>query len=263
MTTTAATDSDGGGGGIRAVSRAWRVLRAFTPDRMSLSLADMVRETGLPRTTVLRLVETLAAEGLLEVGADGRIRVGTALISFAAFADAAWTVPAASLARMRALAAETGETVSLYVREGHRRVVVGQAPSPNTLRHAVQQGDELPMNLGSAAYMLLSLEPPAERDALVTAIVTESGGDPQALREGITRAADQGWSVSHGQREAGNSGLAVPVPHAGSRRPARTVVLALGGPTVRFTDDKIPEFVHAIHRCAEDIARIGLPPALY
>ncbi|GAA2045955.1 IclR family transcriptional regulator [Streptomyces cheonanensis] len=263
MTSTAATDGGEGTGGIRAVSRAWRVLRAFTPDRMSLSLAEIVRETGLPRTTVLRLVDTLAAEGLLEAGADGQIRVGTALIAFAAFADAAWTVPEASLARMRALAAETGETVSLYVREGHQRVVVGQAPSPNTLRHAVQQGDQLPMNVGSAAYVLLSLEPPAEREALVTGIVAESGGDPQALRDGIAHAAEAGWSVSHGQREAGNSGLAVPVPHTGDRRPARTVVLALGGPTVRFTDDKIPEFVHAVRRCAEDIARIGLPPALY
>ncbi|MGV9388336.1 helix-turn-helix domain-containing protein, partial [Streptomyces olivaceus] len=49
-----------GGGGIRAVSRAWQVLRTFTPERTSLTLNDLVHETGLPRTTVLRLVETLA-----------------------------------------------------------------------------------------------------------------------------------------------------------------------------------------------------------
>ncbi|TDC67392.1 IclR family transcriptional regulator [Streptomyces hainanensis] len=251
------------GGGIRAVSRAWRVLRAFTPERMSLTLADLVRETGLPRTTVLRLVDTLAAENLLESGADGRIRVGTSLIAFAAFADAAWTVPPASLARMQALAAETGETVSLYVRDGVRRVVVGQAPSPNTLRHAVQPGDELPMSVGSAAYVLLSLEPAAELDGLVARIVAESGGDPEAIGAGVAAARERGWSLTHGQREAGNSGLAVPVPSPGGRPPARTTVLALGGPTVRFTEDRIQGFVHAVRRCAEDIARTGLPPALY
>ncbi|MDT0319856.1 IclR family transcriptional regulator [Streptomyces millisiae] len=263
MTTDVTESADGAGGGIRAVSRSWAVLRAFTPERMSLSLADLVRETGLPRTTVLRLVDTLAAEGLLESGADGQIRVGARLIAFAAFADAAWTVPPASLARMQALAAETGETVSLYVREGTRRVVVGQAPSPNTLRHAVQQGDELPMSVGSAAYVLLSLEPPADRDGLIDRIVAEAGGDAAALRKGVASAAEQGWSLSHGHREAGNSGLAVPVPATGGRPPARMSVLALGGPTVRFTDDRIPGFVHAVRRCAEDIARTGLPPALY
>ncbi|MFI1735950.1 IclR family transcriptional regulator [Streptomyces acidicola] len=252
-----------GGGGIRAVSRAWQVLRAFTPERMSLTLSDLVRETGLPRTTVLRLVETLAGEGLVESGADGRVRVGTSLIAFAAFAETAWTVPPASLARMRALAAETGETVSLYVREGTRRVVVGQAPSPNTLRHVVEPGDVLTMSAGSAAYVLLSLEPPEERDRLVERIVAESGGDAEAIRAGTRTAVERGWCVTHGEREPGNSGLAVPVPFAAGAVPARPPVLAVGGPTVRFTEDKIPGFVHAVRRCAEDIARTGLPPALY
>ncbi|AOW89859.1 MULTISPECIES: IclR family transcriptional regulator [Streptomyces] len=252
-----------GGGGIRAVSRAWQVLRTFTPERMSLTLNDLVHETGLPRTTVLRLVETLAGEGLVESGADGRVRVGTSLIAFAAFAEAAWTVPAASMARMRALAAETGETVSLYVREGVRRVVVGQAPSPSTLRHVVEPGDALTMGVGSAAYVLLSLEPAEERERLVGRIAEESGGDPEALRAGTDAAAERGWCVTHGQREPGNSGLAVPVPSPAGAVLARPAVLAVGGPTVRFTEDKIPGFVHAVLRCAEDIARTGLPPALY
>ncbi|WP_320783272.1 IclR family transcriptional regulator [Streptomyces sp. CRN 30] len=253
-----------GGGGIRAVNRAWQVLRAFTPERMSLTLADLVRETGLPRTTVLRLVETLVGEGLVESGADGRIRVGTSLIAFAAFADTAWTVPAASLARMRALAAETGETVSLYVRQGTRRVVVGQAPSPNTLRHVVEPGDALTMARGSAAYVLLSLEPPQERDRLIAEIAAaESGGDDAALRAGTLAAAERGWCVTHGEREPGNSGLAVPVPFPPGAAPARRPVLAVGGPTVRFTEDRIDGFAHAVRRCAEDLARTGLPPALY
>ncbi|RKN05968.1 IclR family transcriptional regulator [Streptomyces radicis] len=263
VSTAVAEGAEGEGGGIRAVSRAFRVLRAFTPERVSLTLAELVRETGLPRTTVLRLVDTLVAEDLLAFGQDGQVRVGTSLIAFAAFADAAWTVPPASLARMRALAAETGETVSLYVREGTRRVVVGQAPSPNTLRHVVRPGDELPMSVGSAAYVLLSLEPPAELDRLIARIHVESGGDAGAIRAGVARAAAQRWCVTHGEREAGNSGLAVPVPFSDARPRARAAVLALGGPTVRFTDDRIPGFVHAVRRCAEDIARTGLPPALH
>ncbi|MEU0135720.1 IclR family transcriptional regulator [Streptomyces sp. NPDC006296] len=252
-----------GGGGIRAVSRAWQVLRAFGPERMSLTLNELVRETGLPRTTVLRLVETLAGEGLVESGADGRIRVGTSLITFAAFAEAAWTIPAASLARMRALAEETGETVSLYVREGVRRVVIGQAPSPSTLRHVVEPGDSLTMSVGSAAYVLLGLEPAGERRPLIDRIAEESGVDPAAMGAEAEAAAMRGWCVTHGMREAGNSGLAAPVPSPAGGPLARRVVLAVGGPTVRFTEDKIPGFVHAVQRCAEDIARTGLPPALY
>ncbi|GAA2691045.1 MULTISPECIES: IclR family transcriptional regulator [Actinosynnema] len=253
------TAVEGDGGGIRAVSRAWRVLRAFTPERVSLSVAELVRETGLPRTTVLRLVETLAGEGLLEQGAaDGQVRVGTALIAFAAFADAAWALPEATAARMRALAAETGETVSLYVRSGVRRVVVGQAPSPNTLRHVVQPGDELPLSVGSAAYVLLSLESAAVLEGLLPQV----SDDVEGMRAAIAEAAERGWCLTHGQREPGNTGLAVPVPEVGGRGRGRPVVLALGGPTVRFGDEKVPGFVAAVQRCAADIAVSGLPPAL-
>ncbi|MBK1787729.1 IclR family transcriptional regulator [Prauserella cavernicola] len=262
------TAADGDSGGIRAVSRAFRVLQAFSPERMSLGVAELVRETGLPRTTVLRLVETLAAEGVLESGPDGQVRVGTRLIGLAAFSAAAWTVPEPSLARMRALAAETGETVSLYVRKGLCRVVVGQAPSPNTLRHVVRPGDELPLSVGSAAYVLLGLEAPDERDVLIDRVAAHSGtpGAAAPLRRGVAAAIADGWAISHGQREPGNTGLAVPIrpdDSDGTRVPARPVVLAIGGPTVRFTDDKIPGFVTAVRRCAEDIARTGLPPALY
>ncbi|APU13200.1 transcriptional regulator, IclR family [Actinoalloteichus sp. GBA129-24] len=259
---------EGDGGGIRAVSRAFRVLGAFSVDRMSLGVAEIVRETGLPRTTVLRLVETLQAEGMLEFGADGQVRVGTRMIGLAAFADAAWTLPAASLVRMRELAAATGETVSLYVRRGLHRVVVGQAPSPNMLRHVVQTGDELPMWGGSAALVLFGLEPPAERDELIerTARSPESQSDADTIRRGVESALANGWSISHGRREPGNTGLAVPIPAdpaAGADAPARRAVLALGGPTIRFTEDKIPGFVAAVRACAEDIARTGLPPALH
>ena len=44
--------------GVRAVSRALDVLHAFTPERTSLSIGELVTASGLPRTTVLRLVET-------------------------------------------------------------------------------------------------------------------------------------------------------------------------------------------------------------
>ncbi|ASO18709.1 DNA-binding IclR family transcriptional regulator [Actinoalloteichus hoggarensis] len=268
MRSGGADTPEGDGGGIRAVSRAFRVLGAFSVDRMSLGVAEIVRSTGLPRTTVLRLIETLQAEGLLEFGADGQVRVGTRMIGLAAFAEAAWTLPAASLARMRELAAATGETVSLYVRRGLRRVVVGQAPSPNMLRHVVQTGDELPMWGGSAAFVLLGLEAPDDREELIQRVarLPESRSDADAIRRSVDQAVADGWYISHGQREPGNTGLAVPMlpdPNADGGVPVRPAVLALGGPTIRFTEDRIPGFVAAVRACADDIARTGLPPALH
>lgn len=263
---TAAASGRVGDGGIRAVSRALQVLAVFTADRMTVSPADLVRETGLPRTTVLRLVDTLAADAMLDIGSDGQIRVGTRLLSWAVFADAAWAAPAATMRRLQNLAAETGETVSVYVRQKLRRVVIAQSPSPHSLRHVVQVGDELELWGGASAMVLLGLEPADIRDDLIRQIAAapNSGADAGTVCERVDLACRDRWAISHGAREAGNSGLAVPVPRVSSSPPlARPVALGLGGPTARFTDDRVPGFVDALRAAARDIASIGLAPALY
>lgn len=271
--------------GVRAVSRALDVLQAFTPERTSLSIGELVTASGLPRTTVLRLVETLVAERMLQHVAGGRVAVGTRLIRWGAFAAAAWTVPEATAARMAELSSETGETVSLYVRSGTTRVVVAQSPSPHSLRHVVQVGDELPLWKGAAGMVLLSSVAPEELGAEVAALAAAVAGsgavsgagapsgsgagsavgsaaevvDEEALVARVDQARAAGWSLSHGVREPGNSGMAVPVP---SRDGAQPVALALGGPTSRFTDEATASFLGALQAASSDIARTGLPPAL-
>ncbi|ROP77427.1 MULTISPECIES: IclR family transcriptional regulator [unclassified Frigoribacterium] len=275
--------------GVRAVSRALDVLQAFTPERTSLSIGELVKAAGLPRTTVLRLVETLVAERMLQHVADGRVAVGTRLIRWGAFASAAWTVPEATAARMAELAAETGETVSLYVRSGTTRVVVAQSPSPHSLRHVVQVGDELPLWKGAAGMVLLSSVAPEALGAEVAALAATVAGagagsgtgsgagapsasgagsnvgsaaevvDEEALVARVEQARAAGWSLSHGVREPGNSGMAVLVR---SRDGAQPVALALGGPTSRFTDEATARFLGALQAASSDIARTGLPPAL-
>ncbi len=288
MTTTDATPSPvaprpgapgrGDASGVRAVSRALAVLQAFTPERSTLTISELVRASGLPRTTVLRLVDTLVAEGMLQHGPDGRVGVGTRMILWGAFAARAWAVPQATAERMTVLAGATGETVSLYVRSGVARVVVAQSPSPHSLRHVVQVGDELPLWIGAAGAVLLSGEPVDSLDDTLDDVDASSHPgtgapspatplgpaptlpvDRAAVRARVDEARHAGWSVSHGAREPGNSGVAVLVP---GRPPGRPVALALGGPTSRFTDDAVVGFVDELRRASSDLARTGLPPAL-
>ncbi|MGA4991552.1 helix-turn-helix domain-containing protein [Nonomuraea bangladeshensis] len=48
------------------VARALQILGAFTSDRRSLTLSDLSRHSGLPVSTVHRLVAELLAWGALE-----------------------------------------------------------------------------------------------------------------------------------------------------------------------------------------------------
>ncbi|WP_424467000.1 IclR family transcriptional regulator [Pseudoclavibacter helvolus] len=265
MTTTAAESTGRSeAGGIRAVSRALAVLDCFENEGQSLTLAELVRRCELPRTTVLRLVDTLVGERMLQLLPDGRVSVGPRMIRWGAFAKAAWSAPAATLARLQQLADETGETVSLYVRRGLTRVAIAQAPGRHTLRHVVQVGDELPIWLGAASTTLLSGERPEVLDSVLAALDANTAidVDTSALRDRVAAIREQGWGLSHGERESGNSGLAMLVPEVGDRPLLQPVVVVLGGPTARFVDARIPEFVAALRACVQDVPQTGLPPAL-
>ena len=74
---SASTRSTAGGGdseqvaetaeaqGVRSVQRALDILSLLTEDRPSVTIRDIVEATGLAKTTVIRLVQTLEQSGLL------------------------------------------------------------------------------------------------------------------------------------------------------------------------------------------------------
>ncbi|MBR7677074.1 helix-turn-helix domain-containing protein, partial [Streptomyces daliensis] len=63
---------------MRTVQRAIDVLGLFSDQRPALSLKEIVSGSGLPKTTVLRLLQTLRVNGLLWLDEHGRYIAGPA-----------------------------------------------------------------------------------------------------------------------------------------------------------------------------------------
>ena len=68
--------------GIAAVSKACKVLRAFSPTVGSLSVRQVAARADLPRSTAHDLCRTLVAEGMLDAGGSG-YRLGPMLLELA------------------------------------------------------------------------------------------------------------------------------------------------------------------------------------
>lgn len=227
--------------GVRSVQRAVEILGLLTESQPVISIAEIVRATGLAKTTVIRLVQTLEQNGLLWATAKGYM-AGPSLWRWAHLAKATWELPPETKELMRGLAQRQRETVNLYVLRDIWRVCVAQQESPQPLRHVVQVGDELPLWAGASSKILL-------RDAdgaLLGRIARGSPYGPEhatTLKARIDEAAVRGFAVSHGEREKGLSAVAVPVI---GRTGAVVAALSLSGPTVRFPDERVQEFVAAL-----------------
>src|SRR5687767_14244449 len=93
--------------------------------RRTLTVREVVEETGLAKTTALRLLQTLEQTGLLWATSNG-YTAGPALWRWAHLARSAWELPPETLQLMRELAARQRETVNLYVAKGIHRVCIAQ-----------------------------------------------------------------------------------------------------------------------------------------
>ncbi|MDI5975059.1 IclR family transcriptional regulator [Amycolatopsis magusensis] len=231
----------GESGGVRSVQRAFDILALLTESTPAISIGEIVRATGLAKTTVIRLVQTLEQNGLLWSTAKGYL-AGPSLWRWAHLARSSWELPPETKELMRGLAQRQRETVNLYVVRDIYRVCVAQQESPQPLRHVVHVGDELPLWAGASSKILLRNSDSAH----LSRVARSSPYGPDhldALRAQIDEATERGYAYSHGERETGLSAVAVPVF---GRSGTAIAALSLSGPTVRFPDDRITEFVAAL-----------------
>lgn len=245
--------SDGGEhGGVRSVQRAVEIMSLLTEQRPVITIREIMEATGLPKTTVLRIVQTLDQSGLLSPSASGYV-AGPGLWRWAHLAKNSWEPPAETRALMRELVDRQRETVNIYVMHNLARVCVAQEESPMPLRHVVRVGDELPLWAGASSKVLLRDAPVNVLERIVNS--SSLGRDQLAtIRESVAEAAANGFSVSHGEREVGLSAVAVPIHGSGGEVVAS---LSYSGPTGRFPGDRMPDLLEDLRWAAAQLSERG------
>ena len=238
--------------GVRSIQRALDVLSLLSEERPLIAIRDIVAATGLAKTTVIRIVQTLEQSGLLWATNAGYM-AGPGLWRWAHLARRGWELPPETQRLMRELAASERETVNVYVVRDIVRICIAQQESPQALRHVVQVGDELPLWAGASAKVLLR---GASAATLERVVRSSPWGEEhlERLRGWIDEAAQQGYAVSHGERDAGLSAVAVPIL---GRSGTVVAALTLSGPTVRFTGERVDAFTRALLAAAAQMNERG------
>jgi DNA-binding IclR family transcriptional regulator len=172
------------------------------------SFTDIVAATGLTKPTAHRIIRALEDHRLLvQIGSYG-YALGPRLLSLAE--SAARTLPLRDLAHpaLERLAAATGESAQLFVRDRASRLCVDSVESANELRTIVDIGATLPLTRGSAGKVLLAWAPESDLGAQLAAL----DDDQRArLERMLATTRRRGWADSIGEREAGVASVSAPV----------------------------------------------------
>ena len=153
---TSIADEQAAPGGAAAVDRALSVLSAFEKGDISLSVTELADRTRLYKSTVLRLLASLAHGGLLRKTPEGLWALGPEISRLASLYTASFSLEDVVLPVMKDLVAKTGESVALHVKQGDQRLCLFRVDSPQLLRDHVQAGDVLPLDRGAGGRVLMA-----------------------------------------------------------------------------------------------------------
>ena len=217
-----------------------------------MSLKDLSESLGLPRTTTLRLATTFERAGFLKRDPlTDRYTLGPVMLQLGAAASRQYPLHRIVRPEMVWLRNFSQETVNLYIPQDIYRVCIAQEESPQSVRQVIELGRSLPIWLGASGLILLaSMNPDKRTDILDRLVAMGNITDYVALTSTLRKVSDQGWALTHGQRELGASSLAVPI-YSGTELVA---ALAISGPTARFTEDRVELFRMPLLERSQDIS---------
>ena len=104
--------------GVVAVERALSVLDCFRPGAEHLSLADFAHRLPLHKTTIFRMLNSLARCGYVVREPDGRYGLGPRVLFLARVYERGFDLEAVVMPVLERLSADTGESAAYYVEGG-------------------------------------------------------------------------------------------------------------------------------------------------
>ncbi|OLF19265.1 IclR family transcriptional regulator [Actinophytocola xanthii] len=247
--------------GAQAVERALSVLRCVETDNYGVGITELAQRTGLTVSTAHRLARTLVEAGLLHQDPrTERYLLGPALVVLGRKAEQRLGYQQA-LPLLEELAEVTGESINLGIRARHEVRVVLDVVSQQPLRFSQAPGSRVPMHVSAMGKCLLAhggdIDGEIARLGELVAATHRTITDRDQLRAELELVRERGWALNDEERNPGVRAIAAPVIRSDG---GLVAAVAIQGPTVRITDDRLPELAELLEGTTRRIAPLLTAP---
>jgi DNA-binding IclR family transcriptional regulator len=231
--------------GAQVVSRIAGLLRLVGRGAEGTPLSALVKESGLTRPTVHRLLSSLASEGLLDHDAgSGNWVLGPEILLMGSVAAARFPLEDIARPSLRRLAEATGESAFFSIRRGSETVCLLREEGSFPVRSFVlHEGVRFPLGVASAGTAIMAFVPEAEQEELLRGWAEHAGAfaaahTQEVVRANLARTRQAGYSMNPGLVLEGSWGMGAAVFDA-SGKPAWA--LSLTGIEPRFKPERQEE----------------------
>jgi len=196
------------------LARGLRLLDAFGPTDVELTLAQLTARTRLPKPTVHRLAGELVTWGGLE-RTDGGYRLGMALFVLGQRVPRQRGLREAALPYLEDLYEATHENIHLTVFDATDTLFLEKVTGRRSMPIVSRVGGRLPAHCTASGKVFLALGPPAYLRRVVDdglrRLTARTIVLPGLLLQDLARTLDRGYGINREESETGVAAVAAPV----------------------------------------------------
>ena len=242
---------------VQGLERGFAVIRAFSPEAHSLTIAQVSERAGFTRAVARRYLLTLQELGYVVQTGD-RFSLTPRLLDLGFTYLSTLDITEVGPPFMERVTAALHESCSLSVLDGHEIVYVVRRPSKRIMSINLAVGSRLPAHATSMGKVLLAYQRSADLDryfetADLVKLSRHTVVDRIALRGLLAEVRDLGWAIANEETEEGVRSVAAPIFDRDGAVPA---ALNVAGHASRVSLRQLRrEYLPVVVKAANDISR--------
>lgn len=200
---------------VQGLERGFAVIRAFSVDAPSLTIAMVSERTGFTRAVARRYLFTLQTLGYVLQNGD-RFSLTPRLLDLGFTYLSTLDITSVVQPFMEQVISTLHESCSVSVLDGHEIVYVARRPAKRIMSINLALGSRLPAHATSMGKVLLAYLPPARLDDFFSStelvrLTDHSIVDEVKLRAILAEVRDLGWAIANEETEHGVRSVAAPI----------------------------------------------------
>jgi IclR family KDG regulon transcriptional repressor len=240
-----------------SIERAIAILDIFTVEQPENGVREIARKLDLHPSTVGRMLVTLTKLGILiQNKSNHKYQLGSKVLQWSGVYLGGLDLQKVSRPYMEELREKTQESISLYVPSGNMRVLIERLDTSHFMRVVTQIGQRMPLYAGASGKVFLAFLPPQKRDDVLKdmhldRLTSKTIVDKEDLLKDLIKIRKRGYAISHGERFEGVTSLSAPLFNY---RNQIIGAISISGPSIRFPEEKINEFIEPIIEATDHIS---------
>jgi DNA-binding IclR family transcriptional regulator len=246
---------------VPSVGRAMKILELLAQSQRGLTLSDISRRLGFPKSSTHVLIKTLEATGYLKNSKlTGKFCFGLKLVSLSKMALENLDLREQARPFLRDLMLKSGLTVHLAILEGAEAVIIEKAEAPGMLRLATWVGRRLDANSSAVGKALLAFSSAdiCEHNLATRPMARNNRNtisSPVRLARELKKVREQGYSFEDEEGEIGFRCIGAPIFDSAN---IAVAAISIAGATSQIPNDRVTKLAALVKATAVHISeRLG------